>query len=861
MTTRNRVWVRSVWFVAVLGFVDAAPGADYTWLASPASANWNTTDANWSGAGSIWANGATNNAFFGASDTESIAAAAVTLSNLTFNADGYVISGGPLMMYGNPTVHAGYKATLDASVTNANYAWTKYGLGTLVLNPGAGVSNVFYALKASTGTVHIVGGTSVVTQVGSNPESGPAFWVSGGTLVMGGGLLKSTGNMYGRVSEYGTLLITNGVVDLTNYAELLNGHNSPGVTTVSGSGVLDLQVLRVSQNQTAPASATAVNINTGGVIRLVRFGLDTSTWRYGTINFNGGTVVARDTLNQQDLLGSTSTNWRHIAVNVLPGGATFDNNGCNFTIRRPLNGTPGDGGLTKRGAGIMYLRATNTYNGGTALWAGTLNITVDDNLGAVPASPATNVRFLGNSTLQSSGDHALAAGRTLWISNAVTASFDPQSYKQTIYGTIMCADTGSTFNKTGSGMVVLDRGAGGLNTFGTLQTSAGTLVIASGTNLVTRYCNVQNGPGLRVNGGTMLVAGGVVMTTTGKYVNVDGGHLLVTNGLVNTLSCDQILNSIGGNGTGRTTVSGSGAIWANQVRISQNIGNPSNSVINVSTGGVLRLKNFYIDINANQRGIVFLDGGTLEARESNDNFFGSTATLVGNNNDRWLTNIFVYVCAGGAKVDTAGFTIGIKQPLQSGADVDGGLVKVGAGTLTLYNTNTYNGATAVMNGRLRLGRNNALNPAGNAFVGNGAVLDLGGFAQSLAGLGGSGTVSNGALTVTVGIAPGSLGGIGTLTLALTPVALGGTLLADVAADGSCDRLDVRGNLDVSNLALQLADPEQLDKTRVYTLATCTGVLSGAFASNNVPSRWLIRYDAAVGRVYLVYNFGTLITVL
>ena len=101
----------------------------------------------------------------------------------------------------------------------------------------------------------------------------------------------------------------------------------------------------------------------------------------------------------------------------------------------------------------------------------------------------------------------------------------------------------------------------------------------------------------------------------------------------------------------------------------------------VNTGGLLSLESFNIDITANfrQLGTLVLNGGTLQARIDTDNFLGTTATLVGNNNDKWLTNIFVYVREGGAIFDTAGRNISIKQPLYTDAPADGGLVKRGAG--------------------------------------------------------------------------------------------------------------------------------------------------------------------------------------
>ena len=838
----------------------AASAADFTWLGSPASGNWNTSDTNWASAGSVWVNDSANNAFFAASGTKTITADAVTMKGVTFNADGYVIGGGPLLMYGSPTVGTGLSATLTAPVTNVG-VWVKSGTGTLTLNPGSAGTNIFYALKAATGTLQVVSGTTLVTQVGSDPQNSPAFWVSGGTLVVGGGLLKTTGNNYARVSEYGTLLITNGLVDLTANAELLTSFNSPGTTTVSGSGILDVQALRLSQN-TYPASQSVLNINTGGVIKLNWFGIDTAAVRNGTVSFNGGTLFCK--ADGANLLNDGNTNWSGIVAYVREGGAVIDSNGKNVTIRQALlSGAAVDGGLTKKNSGFLYLRGTNTYNGGTTVvGGGGLGIMNDGSLGAVPASPATNLTFAsGSCTLQSLTNHTLSANRIIRIPTNVTVAFDTQGYTQTVSGVIGSEGASATVQKNGTGKLVLDPGAASVNTFGTLQPTAGTLVIASGTNLVSCPNSGQNAPGLRISGGTLLLAGGVLKTTAAMFVNVDGGTLLITNGLADFTSCNELLNGIGST-YGYTTVSGSGVLLVNMIRVSQNSGNPSNTVVNVNTGGVVRLNQFYIDITfPNQKGMLNLNGGTLEARSSNANFLGTTAMLVNTNDDRWLTNIFVTVLEGGAKVDTHGYSIGIKQPLLCGAPADGGLMKQGNGTLTLYNTNTYNGVTAVLGGTLALGASNTLWTAGSASVSSGAVFDVNGKVQALAGLSGSGVVSNNALlTVTGTVAPGGTNAIGLLTLTSAPAALGGTFLVDVTTNGACDCLQVQGNLDISALALSLANAGSLNKTNRYVVAICAGTLSGTFTSAVLPKRWFVRYDTANRRVYLIYDPGTLMRV-
>ncbi|MDD2600553.1 MAG: hypothetical protein PHO37_15230 [Kiritimatiellae bacterium] len=168
--------------------------------------------------------------------------------------------------------------------------------------------------------------------------------------------------------------------------------------------------------------------------------------------------------------------------------------------------------------------------------------------------------------------------------------------------------------------------------------------------------------------------------------------------------------------------------------------------------------------------------------------------------------------------------------------------------------------TSVEGGTLVLGVNNALLPENTVLVSSNATFNVNNKTQVLAGIGGSGVVSgNSGLTVTGMIAPGDTGSYGTLTLSES-CALSGTLLVDVGSDGSCDRLHVGGDLDLSNLALGVVEPMLLAKYKHYTVASCTGTLSGNFIADDLPSAWLVRYIPANKEVQIVYNSGTLIIV-
>ena len=847
MTTKQSLrFGMGCWLLAVLG----ASAADYTWLNAPASANWNEVDANWSGAASVWVSASTNNAIFGASGTTSVTAGSVTLNNLTFTADGYAILGGPLLMYGGPTVGSGLTASLGAAVTNVG-VWTKSGAGTLVLNPGASGTNTLYSMKLTAGTVQVVSGTTQVTMPNSEPESGPAFWVEGGTLVVGGGLVRTTTNKFARVSGGGSLIVTNGLLDLTQNDELLNAHNTAGTTTVGGSGVLDVKAIRISQ-QYGAASLAVVNVNTGGLIKLNNFSLDASSKKFGTVNFNGGTCQAKT--EGAEFFNTGNTNWSGIVAYVLEGGAIIDNNGKNIIIRQALlSGAANDGGFTKKGSGNLNLWGTNSYRGGTYLWAGSINVTNDAGLGAVPGTPSTNFTFVNNSTLMSSANHSLSANRIFRVPHPVTATFDTQSYTQTVAGVIAGEGLTNRLVKLGSGMLVIDPGMTSGFSVRSLNPQAGTLFIKSGSNQVTAASSGVQSQGFYIFGGTVLVGGGELKTTGGGYLTLQGGSLIITNGVVNLNSVSELLNAY--SGTGTVTVYGSGVLDLQTLRISQSGPSVDSNVVNVNTGGVIRMQRFYIDEKNQSKGRVNFNGGTVVAKSTRGDFMGIAHT-------NWYSGIFFTVREGGAVIDSGAFDIDSKMPIYSGAASDGGFTKRGSGSFTFANTNMFNGVTSVEGGSLVLGVHNALPPTNAVVVFANALFNVNGKTQALARVGGSGTVTNlGLLSVTGVVAPGDAGSFGTLTLASPPAALAGTLSVSVSTNGACDRLHVNGNLNLASLSLSVENVSQLAKDKRYTLASCSGTLGAPFAAvGPLPPRWMVKYSAANKQAVLVYDFGTVILV-
>jgi autotransporter-associated beta strand protein/T5SS/PEP-CTERM-associated repeat protein len=435
--------------------------------------------------------------------------------------------------------------TLSANISGAG-SLTKAGAGALTLT----------GTNTYTGGTSINGGTVVIS---ADVNLGDAS----GVLTMAGGTLQFNAAMSSARTV--TLGAGDGTFNTNGNNVTLSGMiGGSGGLTKAGNGTLTLGAANTY------AGGTTV---TGGLINFAA----ANNFGPGQITLNGGG------------LQWASGNTADISSKLAPlgaGGATFDTNGNTL---RFATGLTGSGGLTKTGAGGLFLIGANSYTGGTIVNNGILHIgaeggpsgsivgmaTVngdDSHLAFLSTSSAGNLvltlnggtaHFFGDSTAANATitanaastmfiqDHA-SGGQARFIINAGGGlDISPVTLAGTTVGSIEGAGSfrlgsrqltvGSNNLSTTVSGVIADGGMSGGSGGSLVKVGTGTLTL-SGANTYT-------GP-TAVNAGTLVVNGSLA-----SGVTVNGGGLLGGSGTVGALAVNGGVVAPG-NSIGTLTVSG-----------------------------------------------------------------------------------------------------------------------------------------------------------------------------------------------------------------------------------------------------------------------------------------------------------------
>ena len=383
-----------------------AYAADYTWMASPADANWNATSLNWN-SGAAWVDDASapNNAIFPYTSSQKT----ITIpsdetrhvNNMTVGGANYTFSGGDIGLTGTLlvtntgcTIRSRIAAKKASGLDYSTSTRVSFKANSGVLNPGAGVTNIVGAMTVA-GKLTVSSG---VTQLGAPKNAtgdSAMLYVVGnwnnfntssiGVLEVAGGTLYATQNYYVDTRQYAQVTVKDGGKVVMPSAEWLNGLYNPSRLTVSNGGEFRVSTLRACSGY-----ASQVNLNEGGLIAVRRIVAVNST-KQTKFLFNGGSLQSRDGIENFLNASLTEDQWNAtIKFVVGAGGAVFDaSNGQPIFWTRPLvSDAANDGGVRKFGSGILVFKHDNSYNGPTCVESGGVQLRVDN---ALP--PGSTVRL------------------------------------------------------------------------------------------------------------------------------------------------------------------------------------------------------------------------------------------------------------------------------------------------------------------------------------------------------------------------------------------------------------------------------------------------------------------------------------
>jgi autotransporter-associated beta strand protein len=475
----------------------------------------------------------------------------------------------------------------------------------------------------------------------------------------------------------------------------------------------------------AGAAGTSPNLDADYNITGLAYSNNASSFTIGTANSSALTLTANGILNN-----STSAQIINVPV-ALSAAEVINAASGNITLNSTVNSdvnpltVAGAGnttmsgvitgvGLTKNGSGTLTFGAGgNSLNGSFSVNGGALNVTGGSTAFGTGVS---RVGYLTGSGNLSMTGGSLSTGGELQVGGSdqngtsINATGAVTLTSATLSVAALTVARGNNNQNTCSGTVTLNPGS----------------VLNSESDVLLGFAGNNNLGKVVVNGGTLNVATATKRWLIMSEYDTSLSEFDVNSGQVN-LNANTDIRFATGNNSGTntfnlnggavtfysdnaTTVGGSGV-----VDLHQGSGSAVVNTFNLN-GGTLTVSGVTAVNSAGTKTFNF-NGGTLKATVAN-----SSLVNIG------TANAFANVRNGGAIIDDGGFSVGIPQVLQHSAiagdnATDGGLTKLGAGTLTLSGANTYNGSTTVKAGTLELVLA-TLAANSTVSISNGAVLQL-----------------------------------------------------------------------------------------------------------------------------------------
>lgn len=253
----------------------------------------------------------------------------------------------------------------SATITTGREFWIGNGAGsngTLNLEGGTVTVNNWFAVgrDSGTGTLNMSGGQLIKAGEGNFTTGGLGTNPTAYINHTGGDISNNASETF--LSEFATATTTwdasGGTADL---GVVRIGFAGTATMTISGTAQYAATDVMLSSNQTNTAGGTGVLNLKGG--RLTAASVQEGAGDNGTVRFNGGELRA---------LTANSDYFAGFEVGDLileAAGMVFNTDGNDVTVTQ---GLVGEGGVTKRGEGVLDLAGNSTYLGDTIVENGTL---------------------------------------------------------------------------------------------------------------------------------------------------------------------------------------------------------------------------------------------------------------------------------------------------------------------------------------------------------------------------------------------------------------------------------------------------------------------------------------------------------
>src|SRR5437773_2426814 len=368
---RSRAWAFLLSAAAILTPLLSTASSSFagsaTWLASPATGDWNTA-TNWTAGGPP--NGPSDIAFFATSNTTAVSLSATTeVDGIVFNAGASAFA-----ITASPTF------TLTLSGTGlTNNSGVAQNFVTAVDEAGNG-GGIIFSNSATAGSGTVITNTAAITTCGQG----------GGTVFFNTSTAGSA-----TIINNGTNMVNCGGFDVEGVTYFFNSSTAGNTTIINNAGGVTGATPGITNFENTSTAGNASITNKGGATASANGGVTDFAAKgssAGSANITNEGATASGASGGVTYFNLATADHANISENITTGvtTGTIEGSGAVFlganklTVGNKLSttfsGVMQDGGigggtggsLTKVGKGKLTFTTANTYTGGTTITKGTL---------------------------------------------------------------------------------------------------------------------------------------------------------------------------------------------------------------------------------------------------------------------------------------------------------------------------------------------------------------------------------------------------------------------------------------------------------------------------------------------------------